>query len=334
MHPQLLAFLNERADEKGTLSYVDYLHCALYAPEVGYYQQNKPRVGRSSKTDFYTARTFGTVFEKLLIASVTDLLEGEKLSDYTFIEIGAEPEQSLFQEIDVPFFEIKTYMLGDTPVIPPKAIVFANELFDAQPFHRLIYLQREWRELGVSINRDTLDEVVLDELTPEMQNIMRELPYPHKEGYRLDVPLLAETLLSRLVQSLKEGLLVIFDYGKFWSDLIHNYPDGTARAYLNHRQHNDLLRSPGEQDITCHLCWDRLKAVLQDNNFESVRVERQESFFIHHAPKTISRIIEKDAFSLEAERQYLKELLHPTLMGHAFQVLWGKRLFSKNVTAN
>lgn len=326
MHPQLLAILNQQADKKGILSYADYLRCALYAPEVGYYQSNRQRVGRSSQTDFYTARTFGTVFNTLLLASIRHLLGGEKLSDYTFIEIGAEPGQSFFQKENTPFLDVKTYTFSDTPVIPSKAVIFANELLDAQPFHRLIYLQGQWRELGVSIHGGKLKEVVLNALTPAIQNVANCLPSTHKEGYQLDFPLAAETLLRQLVAPLKKGLLVIFDYGKFWSELIENHPEGTARAYRKHRLHNDLLSFVGEQDITCHLCWDRLQAILQKNNFESLKLEKQEAFFMHHASDAIKSILEKHPSPLDETNQHLKMLIHPTFMGHAFQVLWGKRI--------
>ena len=40
-----------------------------------------------------------------------------------------------------------------------------------------------------------------------------------------------------------------------WADLIGDRPAGTARAYYRHEATRDLLARPGEQDLTCHVCW-------------------------------------------------------------------------------
>ncbi len=77
--------------------------------------------------------------------------------------------------------------------------------------------------------------------------------------------------------------LLAFDYGKTWIELAEATPAGTARAYFRHAQSNDLLARPGEQDLTCHVCWDWLADALARHGFAAPQVESQESFFVHHA---------------------------------------------------
>ena len=82
------------------------------------------------------------------------------------------------------------------------------------------------------------------------------LPSTAPEGYRIDMPLAAADLAERIAALPWSGLFLAFDYGKSWRELAGDTPAGTVRAYSRHRQSNALLAQPGEQDLTCHVCWD------------------------------------------------------------------------------
>src|SRR5690348_4706891 len=86
----------------GLISYKTFIKEALYAPKIGYYSKNAHRVGRNPNTDFYTAQSLGPVFKKLLLTSIKTLLKDEPLENFTFVEIGAEPRQSLFENSSHP----------------------------------------------------------------------------------------------------------------------------------------------------------------------------------------------------------------------------------------
>lgn len=323
----MLDHLKSVADKSQLLSYKTFIQEVLYAPKIGYYTQERKRVGRNPTTDFYTAESLGPVFQKLILASIQTLLKNQPLNQFTFVEIGAEPHQSLFQNSDHPFLNTLTLRPHQSLEIPPKSIVFANELLDAQPFHRLIYQNNQWHELGVQIHpNNTLSETTLPTLSPEVKNIANQLPQNAPENYQLDLPLEAENLLKKIASQNWQGLLLLFDYGFLWEDLIHNHPQGTARAYHNHKQLNNLLANPGNQDITCHICWDRLIPILKQHHFSHPTLQKQESFFIHHAPSAIEEIIQpKEKNKFNHPKQTLQEIIHPAHMGHKFQVLWGLR---------
>lgn len=233
----------------------------------------------------------------------------------------------LLSDLEHPFDGYKAIGVGEVIEIPKKAIVFANELLDAQAFHRLIYKNGQWRELGVRVNGiDGVKEEILTEISFPVEEVLEELPKEAVEGYQVDLPLGAENLLREIVEQDWRGLIILFDYGFLWDNLINNYPEGTARAYYRHKQHNDLLANIGKQDITCHICWDRLMNIMKAHGFESPRLERQESFFVNHASLAIEKIITGNLEGeLNCDRQTLYELIHPSHMGHKFQVLWAKR---------
>lgn len=268
----------------------------------------------------------------MVVDAAEAILGTEACADTTFVEIGAEPSRHLLGDVEHRFADVRVLRLGDSIKIPNRAVVFANELLDAQPFHRLRFSNHRWHELGVRLvdKNDSLEEVVLPDPTPEIAGILGRLPEAMPEGYSLDLPLPAENLLSEIVTLPWQGLLLIFDYGKSWDALLEAYPQGTARTYSRHQTGKNLLDRPGEQDITCHLCWDRLMSVLEEHGFMSSCCDAQERFFMTHAQRMIKSIVTQKNKSFTPERQKLLQLLHPIHMGLKFQVLWGVRSVQTN----
>jgi SAM-dependent MidA family methyltransferase len=202
-------------------------------------------------------------------------------------------------------------------------VVFSNELFDAQPFHRFVFRRGAWRERGVALRDDALVEVELAEMTPASIPINApEGPAPSPvEGYCIDAPLEAATLAGQIAAQPWSGLFLAFDYGKTWSELAEATPAGTARAYFRHAQSNDLLARPGEQDLTCHVCWDWLADALARHGFATPPVESQESFFVHHAADYLASTTAAEAGRFSEKKRSLLQLLHPSHLGQKFQAL-------------
>ncbi|HWL15330.1 MAG TPA: SAM-dependent methyltransferase [Opitutus sp.] len=318
--PEFLAAFRAAAGESGVMPFDRFMDLALYHPQLGYYRRSRGRVGYAPGTDFFTASTSGPIFGELVAAACTSLLAPAAVGDFTFVEIGAEPGGHVLQGVAHPFRDVRTLRLGDPLQLDGRCIVFSNELFDAQPFRRFVYRSGAWRELGVRVEADALLEAELDLADPPAS-----LPVSHVEGYAIDYPAEAVSLLDRLAAEPWTGLFVACDYGKTWSELIEHCPHGTARAYANHVQSNDLLARPGEQDLTCHICWDWLSAALARAGFSAPIVESQESFFIRRAEAFISAAIAADARGFSPRKLSLLQLLHPTHLGQKFQVLHARR---------
>ncbi|HXA80207.1 MAG TPA: SAM-dependent methyltransferase, partial [Opitutaceae bacterium] len=223
-----------------------------------------------------------------------------------------------------PFGATKTFRLGDPLELKGRCVVFSNELFDAQPFHRFVFRRGAWRELGVALRDDTLVEVELPEASPALSAIEGPAPSP-VEGYCIDTPLEATALAGRIAAQPWSGLFLAFDYGKTWAELTEATPAGTARAYFRHAQSNDLLARPGEQDLTCHVCWDWLADALARHGFATPQVESQESFFVHHAADYLAGATAAEAGRFSEKKLSLLQLLHPSHLGQKFQALWAWR---------
>ena len=170
-----------------------------------------------------------------------------------------------------------------------------------------------------------LQEVLLSELSSELKEFQSQLPLGAEEDYQLDLPLGTRPLLKQLTGLQWSGLFLALDYGKTWSQLSNDFPQGTARAYYKHKQSPNLIAQPGMQDLTCHICWDWLQEGLEDVGFESITLESQEAFFVKHAVSCIQKIVTANAGQFDPLRQSLMQLIHPATMGQQFQVLWGYR---------
>jgi SAM-dependent MidA family methyltransferase len=255
------------------------------------------------------------------VAACTRLLGPSDPAQFEFVEIGAERGAGILDHLPHPFRASRTLGIGEALRIEGPSIAFSNELFDAQPFRRFRWRSGGWREIGVSLGDGGLAEV---ELVSEGA-LPGELPAEAPEGYLIDAPLAAAALARAIAAQPWTGLFLGFDYGKSWEEIARGTPAGTGRAYRRHAQGNDLLAFPGEQDLTCHVCWDWLRAALSGGGFRDPRVESQEAFFALRAGDFIEAFTAAEAGRLSRDKLSLLQLLHPAHMGQKFQALWAVR---------
>jgi SAM-dependent MidA family methyltransferase len=317
----LLKALREQS-AGGVVRFDRFVDVALFHPEAGYYIANRDRVGRRRSADFTTAVALGPLFGELVASAAAGIVGDTR--DHVLVEIGAEPGSSVFSGVADRFAALTTLRVGDPLRIPPRAVVVANELLDAQPFRRFRFADRRWVDLGVRVLADgsLAEDVVGPPDDAEGRAFVATLPAPWHEGFTIDVALRAESLLREILTGAWTGAAIFLDYGKSVPEMLESSPQGTARAYHRHTQHNDLLANLGEQDLTCHVAWDRLEMVMREAGFAPAKSERQEAFLVRHAASALERIV---ASGTPEAVGVLKALTHPAHFGGKFQVLWGKR---------
>jgi SAM-dependent MidA family methyltransferase len=318
-HDAIVALLRREA-RGGVVSFARLAEAALYAPALGYYSSDRVRVGKAAGTDFTTAAALGPMFGEL-IAGAAKSLVGD-LSAHTLVEVGAEHGQAHYAGIASQFAALRTYRFGDEPIFPAQSVLVANELLDAQPFHRFVFQGGLWRELGVRVDGAELTVEPLTEFTTmAAAEFVATLPTA-EEGWIIDAPLAAEDLLRKLFAGSWAGAVILLDYGKTIAQCLESSPVGTARAYRSHQLSGAILENLGSQDLTCHVLWDRIEPVLAGAGFRNVRLDRQEAFFVKYAGVEMERI----ALSGDPEATgRLRALTHPAHFGAKFQVLHGIR---------
>ncbi len=318
--PAFAAAFLAQSGPSGVLTFAQFMALALYHPQLGYYRQERARVGYAPGTDFYTASSSGAIFGEMIAAACTALLGGEaRAREHAFVEIGAEPGGGVLAGVAHPFATVRTVRVGEAAELTGPCVVFSNELFDAQPLRRFVRRGATWRELGVQWAEGKLHEIELGETYAPW------LPAEAVEGYVFDAPRAAADLAVGLAAQPWSGLFVAFDYGKSFAELATATPAGTARAYFQHTQSNDLLARAGHQDLTGHVCWDWLQAALEAAGCTNSQVQSQEAFFIHHAGAFLAQAMAKEAAHPSPRKRALLQLLHPSILGQKFQVLHARR---------
>ena len=318
-HDAIVALLRREA-RGGVVSFARLVEMALYAPGLGYYVADRTRVGKSAGTDFTTAAALGPMFGQL-IAGAAKTLVGD-LKAHTLVEIGAEPGQTHYAGVASQFAELRTFRFGAEPQFPDRSVLVANELLDAQPFHRFVRQDGVWRELGVRVDGTELTvEPLGDYSTSLAAEFACSLPVA-EEGWIIDAPLAAEELLARLLSGGWSGAVILLDYGKTVAQCLESSPAGTARAYRSHQLSGAILEELGSQDLTCHVLWDRAEPILVGAGFKGVRLDRQEAFFVKYAGGEMERIALSGDHEVTGR---LRALTHPAHFGAKFQVLHGFR---------
>ncbi|MCC6414758.1 MAG: SAM-dependent methyltransferase [Opitutaceae bacterium] len=318
--PEFLRRFHALASPASAMSFEQFMALALFDAEVGYYRQYRERVGLNPRADFFTATSVGDLFGELIAACCVDLLGAAACAQSEFVEIGAEPGGGILRGLAHPFASSRVIQLGQPIALSGPCVVFSNELFDAQPCRRFVRRQTAWRELGVACAQGELREIELP-----LTDAPTYLPTNAPEGYVIDAPRAATDLMRDIASGPWHGLLLACDYGKTWAEITTTCPAGTMRAYRHHQQSNDLLAYPGEQDLTCHVCWDWLQAELQAADLASPPVASQEAFFIRHAARLLESTMRAEADRMSPRKMALMQLIHPAHMGQKFQVLHGIR---------
>lgn len=311
--------------KRDSVPFDEYIQWALYDERIGYYTAMRQRIGKTQECDFYTSSSIRPLWGELIVEACLNLLATRNPNKFTFIEIAAEPNDTVLKGIKLPFRNHQIIRLSDEVNIPDHAVVYSNEWLDAQPFKRFRYSGTEngWQEIHISIDGGTFNEIG----KPIVGKASNELPSNPNRGDLFDWPCGARKSLNNLLSANSwQGLFLTFDYGLPREVLLNDRPLGTARAYYKQSMETNLLLRPTEQDLTCHLCWDDLQDCLVENNFHDTGLKTQESFFLHFASKRVRRAFDEKKESHNAEMQAIKEIIHPAHLGHGLQAFWGLRM--------
>ncbi len=355
----LTARLRQEMASDGAVSFRRFMELALYCPETGYYQRTAQVVGR--RGDFVTSVSSGGLFGRLLAAQFADWCE--KISGpVTWIEAGAHdgrlardlleavyrdrPEiaarleywilepSSLregWQRTTLAPFAKKVRWLPGIEQLPPRStrgVIFANELLDAFPVHRLRWDAgtRAWRESAVRWTGTSFDWCLMPPDGNNWNTALRdagveipdELRAVLPDGFAVEISPDAGSWWSAAAKSLTSGALLTLDYGLLAHEILApERASGTLRAYTRHTVTADILARPGEQDITAHVNFSQLRQTGERAGLRTDEFLSQGEFLTRIASRLWTDANPPDASTI---RQY-RALTHPEHLGRAFRVL-------------
>jgi SAM-dependent MidA family methyltransferase len=349
---------DEIAKAGGAISFADFMELALYHPFLGYYEKGFSQTGRQG--DFFTNVSVGALFGQFLgfdFASRARLLPD---GQFYVLESGAHDGRlasdilDYLRQFQPVFFERVTYLIVEpsarrayhqqevlepygkkiqwikrfTAITAPlPGLCFSNELLDAMPVHVFRWDSSEltWKEWGVGSHAGNLDWVMLPTNTPEAEIFLPPIPpelgqvLPH--GFTIEVSPAAVRWWREAASCLMHGWLMTFDYGARVESLIQpERTRGSLRGYSHHHISSNILRNPGEQDITANVNFSHIISAGEAAGFVTEGFGQQGQYLKQLLEKADAAPSEFPLWTASRFRQ-LTSLIHPEHLGFSFKAL-------------
>lgn len=313
----LAEILRDEIHRDGPISFQRFMEAALYHPELGYYR--RPRDPFGIRGDFYTAEQLQPVFGILIAERIRNLWQRMGVpEDFTVVELGAGRGEMAEALREFRYLPVNIGAGGLPDRI--RGVVFSNEFFDALPVRVAVMRQGAARELRVGLADDAFTWTEAGAAPEEMECYRKKYLGTLSNDQIFEVNLAALAWLDWIRTALKAGYVFSIDYGYTVAEL-PRFPLGTLMSYRRHQAMEDVLKNPGDQDITAHVCFTAL-----EEHGTSIGLER-ETF--EPLARTLIEAGTADQFShaLEADtpreqmrrRLQLKQLLAG--MGETFRTL-------------
>ena len=237
---------------------------------------------------------------------------------------------------------------ADSPLV--HGIIFANELLDAMPVHRLGWDAKTWKwfEWGVTLSEGQFVwKRMEDGEKPEVRGQKSEVR--GQKPAHWGIPELPKALLDVLpdgftvelcpartewwrqaASALKRGKLLTIDYGLEADEFFApERKEGTLRAYCRHQLTCNVLADPGEQDITAHVNFTAIQAAGEAAGLKTDGFLTQAQFLTAIAAQIWNGGASFGEWGSERARQF-QTLTHPEHLGRAFRVLVQSRASTKS----
>jgi len=346
----------------GRIPFRDYMELCLYHPS-GYYQNRRQKLGKEG--DFYTSahvgramgqaiatclsaasRTFGgdrpvAIVEwgggdGRLAEAVLDELAASETEWYRRLRFLAVENSPLHREAQRERLTAKHAgrLLGvvadDDPLVDRTladcvTLLYANELLDAFPVHKLRRARGGWEEVYVEADdrppgfRETTGPVL-----PAPAALLARYGIRGRPGQEIEIGADGLEWIRRLGAKLRAGFALFADYGDASAELYAEHRmNGTLATYRDHRIGDDPYRDPGERDITAHVNFEWCADAAAEAGFDEVRFVTQKRFLVDNG--TLVRLqnhAELDPFSPAARsNRAIRQLLLSDGMSELFKVL-------------
>ncbi len=361
---RLKSEITAEIEARGPISFARFMELCLYHPTLGYYTRG---IGGGGGRDYLTSSGIHPAFGALMARQVEEMWRRSGRPDpYHFVEFGpgeghfaadflreaakcaafaaalrcvlVEPSPALKERQQARLKERATIPVSwlDEPGLDSRApfvgCLFANEVLDAFPVHRVVGGPEGPREIHVALRDGELLETLLPLSAPALERFLAESAIVLEPGQEADINLAAPCWIAWAVGLLKKGYLVVVDYGHEARDLYA--PErrrGTILAYHLHRTSEEFLRRPGEQDLTAHLDFTSLRRAAEASGARCLGLATQARFLLalgalDFLPPTVvagpgAGDGGVDTAETIRDREALKELVLPGRLGDRFRVL-------------
>lgn len=347
---ELIQVIRDEIAGLGPISCERFIQLALYHPRLGYYSQERLRVGR--RGDFITNVSVGKLFGEILADQIVELWELlNRPPEFTIVEAGAENGELASDLVDrlsqVGSPARWSYVIAEpnelkearqrqqvtgrtvrwvkrlNELSPITGIILGNELLDAIPARVVEFSEDRWREVCVTLEDDSFKFSFEPIKDPRLAARVDKIPLPLPQAYRTEVNLAATDWIGVAAKTLRRGFILMIDYGYSRSDYYSPLrTEGTLALYRNQQRQENLFEAIGETDITAHVDFSAIAEAGLEAGCQLLGFTDQHHFMVG-AGESRMRSFESSEEGQDRD-QFLrayKTLMHPEMMGLAFKYL-------------
>jgi len=322
LNTPLVESIRQTIRAQGPQSFAWFMQQALYHPEHGYYASGHCAIGR--KGDYFTNVSIGPLFGQLLATQFAEIWErlGE-IDDFLVVEQGAHDGQfardvlEFVQKRRRKFFDASRYR-----IVEPFPILQAQQRRTLEAFRDKV----EWRESlqpfkGVHFSNELLDAIPVRLISDGREKVVGldgdKFVFVERSVDETIFNQAALESIDQIAASMQRGYVIAIDYGFLDEEFERN-----VQVRAQHRYLDSPFEQIGDADITISVYWKSIVERAEANGLRVVGLTDQ----YHFLTGIISRFETGDwdqsllADSPKAKRE-LQTLLHPEMLGRAFQVL-------------
>jgi SAM-dependent MidA family methyltransferase len=334
---------------KKYISFAQFMQLALYAPGLGYYSAGAHKLGKQG--DFITSPEISPLFAQCLATQCQQILHAMGGGD--ILELGAGtgklakellltleksntlPNRYLILEVSADLRERQqTLLKNECPHLFSRihwldtleeisGIIIANEVLDALPVNCFQIENNKIVERSVAWQ----DNQFIWELTEPsttlsnaVELIQTECDLPNH--YQSEINLLLPAWLTSIENTLKQGVLLFFDYGYGCREYYH--PDrsqGTLMCYYQHQKQTDPFAFIGLQDITAHVNFTQVVETAMTAGLRLGGYTTQAAFLFACGLLELADNPSLSAIDQALQNRAIKTLTLPSEMGEAIKVM-------------
>ena len=322
-NPDLIRVIRDEIKNRGPVSFAWFMEQALYHPEHGYYSSGRCAIGR--KGDYFTNISVGPLFGQLMTAQFAEIWRQlGKIDNFFIVEQGAHDGQfardvlQSAQTREPQFFEALDYR-----IIEPFPVLRERQLKMLEPFQSKV----EWGNLlepftGIHFSNELLDAMPVRLVSHGMEKLVdiqgdrfafieRPLPNAVPNQVALD-------WIDGLAANLKRGYAIAIDYGRSGDGF-----EGEIQVRAQHRTLDSPFEQIGHADITMRVDWT---SIVRRGVADGLRLGgfADQHHFLTGIISTWPDLLQaplKNADTDRKTKRAVQTLLHPEMLGRAFQVL-------------
>ncbi len=321
-NPALIELIRDEIKNRGPVSFAWFMQQALYHPEHGYYSSGRCEIGRQG--DYFTNVSVGPLFGRLMLAQFAEIWERlDKINDFVIVEQGAHDGQfardvlQASQERLPDFFEALRYR-----IIEPFPILRERQSQMLELFRDKVGWRNSFEPFsGVHFSNELLDALPVRLISGGMEKLV---DLQADRFVFIERPLSNTTFNQAALDwtdsaaaNLQRGYVITIDYGYSGDDF-----RGNVQVRARHRHLDSPLEQIGHADITIQVNWTSIIRRAEANGLRIAGFTDQ-----HHFLTGIVSELGKGGSSQSPlpdspkTKRALQTLLHPEMLGRAFQVL-------------